>query len=547
MELKEYLHTLRKWWWLIVICTFCAALTSFIVSSSLPPVYEARVLIVSNQSQTSGILDYSSLLGGQRMIETYREMLKTRPVLETVIANLALPYTPRELSKRVQVKIIPETQLLELKVEDNDPQRAADIANEIAFTFLVQRSTEQQLEEIEGYESRVVTHMDALEQTIQDTRNELEQVRASPALQTQENLADLYNNQSSQQAAYANLLAAYVNLRAMKSRLLDLTIAESAYPPAEPTRPRKVLNTGVAGLSGGMIACVTAFLLEYLNDTMESADDLQDALSLPHLGTIPAVKSWQTDGHTRFQTKDWPTGEAFRILRTNIQFANVDSTVQTLLITSSEPGEGKTSVVANLGTVLAQSGHRVLLVDADLRRSGLHHHFGVPNRTGLTSMLLNNAEQYQSIIETDTPNLYVLPSGALPPNPSELLGSQRMAQLITSFKSFGDIILFDAPPVLACADAMVLASQMDGVVFVVDSRSTHRDTARRAMDMLHNAEARVLGGVLNRVSAGASEYYYYSDNGRSKGNLWAWWHDAIDMAKSYSKRGTRTKEIDTSR
>lgn len=530
MELKEYLQTLRKWWWLIVVCTLCAALTSFIVSSILPPVYEARVLIVSNQSQNSGILDYSSLLGGQRMIETYREMLKTRPVLETVIANLALPYTPRELSKLVQVKIIPETQLLELMVEDNDPQRAADIANEIAFTFLVQRSTEQQLEEIEGYESRVVTHMEALEQTIQETRNELEQVRASPALQAQEDLADLYTNQSSQQAAYANLLATYVNLRAMKSRLLDLTIAESAHPPAEPTRPRKVLNTGIAGLSGGMIACATAFLLEYLNDTMDSAEELQETLSLPNLGTIPAVRSWQTNGHTGSQTSEWPIGEAFRILRTNIQFANVDSTVQTLLITSSEPGEGKTSVLANLGTVLAQSGHRVLLIDADLRRSGLHQHFGIPNRTGLTSLLLNNAGQYEGIIETDTPNLYVLPSGPTPPNPSELLGSQRMAQLIASFKSFGDIVLFDAPPVLACADAMVLASQVDGVVFVVDSRSTHRDTARRAMDMLRNAKARVLGGVLNKVSAktsGYSYYYYYSDDGNGDKSLWTWLRDRV--------------------
>jgi len=538
MELKEYLQTLWKWAWLIVLCTLCAGAASFIVSSRLPPVYEAKVLIMSNQSQNAGILDYSSLLGGQRMIETYREMLKTWPVLETVIANLDLPYTPRELEKRIQVKIIPETQLLELKVEDNDPQRAADIANDMAFTFLVQRSTEQQLEEIESYEESVVTHMKALEQEIEVGRNEIEQMQASPALRTEERLAALHASQSGQQAAYANLLAAYLDIRLIKSRLLDLAVAESAHPSSEPIRPRKLLNTGVAGLSGCMIACAMVFLLEYLDDTLENADDLHEILSLPSLGAIPAVRSWQMDGHARVQATDWPVGEAFRVLRTNIQFANVDSTVRTLLVTSSGPGEGKTSVAANLGAVMAQNGRKVLLVDADLRKSCLHRHFGIPNHTGLTSLLLNNAGQREGIVEADIPNLFVLPSGPPPPNPSELLSSQRMSRLIEEFQTFVDIVVFDSPPVLVCADAMVLASQTDGVVFVVDSRSTHRDAAQRALEMLRNVEARVLGGVLNRVAARSSKYYYYySNDGGSKKPLWTRWLGRNGgMRKAHSRK-----------
>jgi capsular exopolysaccharide synthesis family protein len=525
MELKEYLQTLWKWWWLIVLCTLCAGGASFTVSSMVSPVYEARVLLMSNQSTNTGLVDYSSLLGGQRVIETYQELLKTRPVLETTIANLDLPYSPQELAKHIEVSIIPETQLLDLRVEDTNPQRAADIANEMALTFILQSSTEQQLREIQQYEQILIEQMSVLEETIEESRAEIEQVRASPGLLTQAELAALQSSRSQQQAAYANLLSGYLNIRAMKSRLLDLVVAEPAQPPDEYIRPRKMLNTAVAVMAGGMIACAVAFLLEYLNDTLPDADQMEEALSLPSLGAIPLAKSWKRDGHARPQGEEWLIGEAFRILRTNIQFAGVDGNLRKLLVTSSGPEEGKTSVVTNLGAVMAQNDRKVLLVDADLRRSQLHHVLGVSNSTGLTSLLLNEAKQTNCILETDVPNLYVLPSGPLPPNPSELLGSQRMAQLIEELGSFADVILFDTPPVLACADAMVLASRTDGVVLVVDSRSTRREAATRALEMLRNAEGRVLGAILNRVNARSSgHYYYYHPNeGRSRKNLMGRW------------------------
>jgi capsular exopolysaccharide synthesis family protein len=538
MEIKEYLQTLWKWWWLILLCTLCAAIASFVVSSMLPPVYEAKVLLMSNQSMNTGIMDYSSLLGGQRVIETYQELVKTWPVLDAVIVRLDLPYSTRELSKRIEVNVIPDTQLLELRVKDNDAQRAADIANEMALTFLLQRSAEQQLQEIEGYEQIVAAQMRVLEQAIEEAAVEIEQARTSPGLLTQEELAVLQGNRSQQQSAYASLLAGYLNIRAMKSRLLDVAIVEPAQPPSVPIGPRKLFNTAIATMSGCMIACVLAFLLEYLNDTLESADDMRDTLSLPSLGTIPFVRAWQRNGHAHIKAKEWPIAEAFRILRTNIHFANVDSTIRTLLVTSSGPGEGKTSVVANLGVVMAQNGRKVLLVDADLRRSQLHNAFKTHNYVGLTSLLLNDAKQQECVVETEIPNLYVIPSGPSPPNPSELLGSQRMAQLIEEFQASADIVLFDVPPLLACADAMVLASQMDGAVLVVDSRSTRPEAAAQALEMLRNAEAKVLGGVLNKAHAKSSGYYYYySDGGESKKRFWR-----RRFGRDGRKRKTQRKE-----
>ena len=521
MELKEYFRTVWRWWWLIALCTLCAGIASFVVSSMLPPVYEASVMLVSNQSTNTGIVDYSSLLGGQQILETYRELLQTGPLLETAIANLDLPYSPRQLAERVEVNVIPETQLIELRVEDNDPQRAADIANEIALTFLLQRPGEQEIQELGGYEQSVVTQMKALEQAIEETDAEMEQLRASRRSSAQEELAALQTRQYQQRSAYASLLSGYLNIRTMKSRLLGVGVVEPAQPQSEPIRPRKMLNTAVAAASGCMIACAFAFALEYLSDTLENADDVRDALSLPSLGTIPFVRSLQKDGPARVDGGEWPAFEAFRILRTNIQFANVDSTVRTLLVTSPGPGEGKTSIVVNLGMAMAQNERKVLVVDTDFRRPHLHHAFDVPNLTGLTSLLLDEVDLEGCIVEADVPNLYVLPSGPAPPNPSELLGSQRMARLIEGLQSFADVVLFDVPPVLACADAMVLASRMDGVVLVIDSRSTRREAAVQALEMLHNVGANVLGGVLNRVRARSSEYYYYrSDGSKPKKPFW---------------------------
>jgi non-specific protein-tyrosine kinase len=511
MELREYFQTLWKWRWLIILCTLCAGLASFIVSGIMPPVYEARVMLMSNQLQNTGIVDYSSLLGGQQVIQTYRELLQTRPVLETVITGLGLPYSPQELTRRIEVNIIPETQLLELRVEDNDAQRAADIANEIVLTFLLQRSTEQQLQELETRKQALIMQMSALEQAIERAKTELEQLRASPGLLTQEELTSLQAQQSQQRATYASLLAGYLDLQAMESRSLDVVVVESAQPASEPIHPRKVLNTAVAAVGGFTIACVLAFFLEYLNDTLEDADDVHEMFSLPNLGTIPFVKSWQKDGYARAQKEEWPIAEAFRLLRTNIRFANVDNIARTLLVTSSEPREGKTSVVTNLGIVMAQDGYTTLLVDTDFRRSELHRVFDVPNQTGLTSLLLDDTDLERFIFETDVPNLYVLPRGPLPPNPSELLGSRRMAQLTKELEAFADIVLFDVPPVLACADALVLASQVDGTILVIESRSTRRRAAMQALEMLRNVGAEVLGVVLNRVQGRSFGYYHYSD------------------------------------
>jgi non-specific protein-tyrosine kinase len=207
-----------------------------------------------------------------------------------------------------------------------------------------------------------------------------------------------------------------------------------------------------------------------------------------------------------------PIAEAYRTLRTNLEFSNLDKGLRTLLVTSAGAEEGKSTTLANLAVTIAQSGKRVILVDADLRRPTLHQVFGLKNSAGLSDMvrddtiLANPPTQ-----ETSVPNLRVLTSGQLPPNPAEILGSKRMSEIVAALLERADMVLFDAPPVLAVTDAAVLSSKVDGVLLVVSAGKTKRENARKAQAQLEKINAHIIGAVLNNTKADAGTQYYYAE------------------------------------
>jgi capsular exopolysaccharide synthesis family protein len=211
-------------------------------------------------------------------------------------------------------------------------------------------------------------------------------------------------------------------------------------------------------------------------------------------------------------------------MRTNLQFSSLDHPIRSMVVTSPNPVEGKSTTLANLGVVMAQAGKSVILVDSDLRRPTLHKIFQVPNKTGLTNVLLDDQLELDGHLqETGIENLRLLTSGPLPPNPSELLGSQRMAQFIELLKSKTDVVIFDTPPAIPVTDAAVLATQTDGVLLVADAGKTRRNAARRSVEVLQQVGANVLGAALNRLSpsrSGGYYYYYYyyaeDNNGRRR-------------------------------
>ncbi len=206
-----------------------------------------------------------------------------------------------------------------------------------------------------------------------------------------------------------------------------------------------------------------------------------------------------------------PISESYRALRTNIEFSSIDEKLQVLMVSSAGPGEGKSTTITNLAVTFAQSEKKVVLIDADLRKPTAHHTFSITNRLGLSSVISQQCSLEDGIQGTDIPNLDVMTSGAIPPNPAEMMNSKRMTSIIEQLRQMYDIILIDTPPLLAVTDAQIVATKSDGVILVVDQGKVKRDIASKAVKNLESVNARILGVVLNNVKRKANEeaYYYY--------------------------------------
>ncbi len=205
------------------------------------------------------------------------------------------------------------------------------------------------------------------------------------------------------------------------------------------------------------------------------------------------------------------SAEAFRTLRTNIQFSSLDEEIKSIVVTSSGPGEGKSTVMANLAITMAQSGKKVILVDCDLRKPSVHKKFGVTNSIGLTNILVQNEKKEQCIFKTNVENLFILTSGPVPPNPAELIGTKKMRSFIEELKSGFDMVLIDAPPVLAVTDAQILSTIVDGLIFVTAYGETQKNALVDAKQSIDKVGGKILGIIFNKVPEGSNGYYskYY--------------------------------------
>jgi succinoglycan biosynthesis transport protein ExoP len=291
----------------------------------------------------------------------------------------------------------------------------------------------------------------------------------------------------------------------------DVVVIETAQIPERPVGRRRTLYTALAALVGVMLTVGVAFLLEHLDDTIKTPDDVSQTLGLATLGTIGRLAKREEELVVAAQPFS-PVTEAFRVLRTNIRFSSVDRPLRTLLVTSPSLAEGKSITVANLAVAMAQAGLSVVALDADLRRSRLHQLFDLdPRREGLTKALLEgsiNGRLHPAEVE----GLRVLPSGELPPNPAEMLGSQRMQELLHELAQQVDVVVLDGPPVLPMADAAVLAQAVDGVLLVLYAGHTRREAARHAVESLHQVGANLVGVILNAVPTHKGSYYYYHEH-----------------------------------
>lgn len=507
IDLRQYLFILQRWWWLIVGCALLAAVVAFAVSSWMQPVYQAQVTLLVQQAPTTGLSEYTAILTSERLAQTYAQMLTGRPVLEATIARMGLSETAEQLAKRVKVERVRDTQLIRVKVEDTDPARAAAVANALAETFTEQVRTIQEQRYAESL-SNLKAQIDELSAVIEETQKELEARARDTTSQAQAERTRLETILAGYRNTYAALVQSYEQMRLTAAQSADTVVLfEPAQVPREPVRPRRLMNTALAGVLGAMLAVAAAFVVEYLDDTLKTPDDVTRTLGLPTLSAIGRLEEGQSE---LIMTADplSPVSEAFRVLRTNIRYSSVDRPLQVLLVTSPGPVEGKSVVAANLALALAQAGLRTALVDADLRRPRQHRLFGLHPKEGLTGALLAGSTDGR-LQPTEVEGLSLLPAGEKPPNPVELLGSQRMRELREELRGSFDAVVVDSPPVLIGADAAVLGQMADGVLLVVNAGETRRDAARQAVESLRQVGANVIGVVLNRVPSRRGGYYYY--------------------------------------
>ena len=665
VNIRYYIAFLTKWVWLFLLITILTTIFAYWYSSSQIPQYVATASIFISQPNAQDDNNYKSLVANERLGLSYSRLMVQRPVLESVITDLNLNINPDRLKRNIRVNVIPDTQILEVRVTDSDPERAAEIANTIGVVF-VRFNEDFQASRYQETKESLVTQISAAEAQIENTLKELDELGVSTDVSTsreflqvkltayQESYNDLlkqlllktslenvsfepsseeevetdvylqldtiqqrineiddridqfsyferqgvefdllqsrrnayqqvYDNlirqltqgefstssdeilidqgpsaellaeqlamlednikvtaQELEQLGgtlgetskidrleanlalyrqnYSNLLRSYEQVRLAEIQSTpSVILVEPAIPPGSPISPQVLRDTLFGCAFGLMLSLGIVFVIEISDDTIKRPEDITMRLGLPILGVIakhPIVEG----GPISEREPRSPITEAFRSLRTSIQYASIDHPVRSFLVTSPEASAGKSTIATNLSVVLAQSGRKTILIDADMRRPRVHELLNLDRQIGLSSLFVfensvsgleNDPEK--AIKKTTTEGLYALTSGDQPPNPAELLGSEKMSTILSTIHEDADMVVVDAPPLMAVTDAAVLATRVDGVLIVLQPGQTKLGSAQQTIERLRRVGANIIGVVINNVVIDRRNYvgYYY--------------------------------------
>jgi non-specific protein-tyrosine kinase len=503
MEIRQYIEPLFKWWKLIVVACVLAAISSYLVVRQQPPIYQTQSALVIGRAvyepNPSG-----GELGLAQQLATYYANIALRDVVRTGTMNaLNLTWLPN-----YTVSAVPNSQIIEIVVTDTDPLRAQAVANELANQLIKQSPSNPDLQE-QKHQEFIRQQINLLEAQIQDTLDEIASKEAElgslnsarQISQTQAEIAGLQQKLTTLQTNYAALLNS-----SSGQGMNSLSLLESAALPQRPIGPNRAMIILMSVAIAFLISAGAAYLIEYLDDTFENADEINKHLNLPVIGFVPEITKDGEKNDLVVRDGHSVEAEAFRALRVNIDFLQVHSPVKTLLVVSVGKTEGKSVISTNLALAIARSGKKVILLDADLRRPSLHQYLDLPNETGLSNIFLGHTGTEDLIQSTDQENLSVITTGTPPPNPGELIGLKLLDDFLHELSSRADIVIVDGPPVLV-TDATILSAKVDAVLLVVGYGRTRRSEAVVAMRQLERAGAKIVGVVFNRVPDKKQGFY----------------------------------------
>lgn len=523
LDLRDYLQVIRRRKGIIVLTVLIALAVALALSAAQTPRYAAvaKLLIRPRSSETvfTGAAPQSNV-NSERAVQTEIEVLKAEPVQALVREKIGS-------APAVQVRPVGETDVVTIRAESTDPARAPVIANAYANAYIEFR-LKQAVDQFSAASAGIQDRIADLNSQIAALGSQLSSApvcvspQATPDACVQR--TGIEQSTTSRRATLEGQIATFrqrLDQLQVDSELANggVALITPASRPSQPFAPTPMRNAILGGMLGLLLGVGLAFLREHLDDTIKGKEDFERAVpGMTVLGLIPVVPDWKTREEIRVVSISHPNSnaaEAYRILRTSIQFMGLDRSVRTIQVTSPNAAEGKTTTLSNLAVAFAASGLRTVVVDCDLRRPRLHEFFHVANTTGFTSVLLGNVGLTKALQAVPGhERLLVLASGPLPPNPSELLSSRRTAELLQSLSSQADIVLIDSPPCLPVTDALVLSQRVDSTILVTTAGTTTQKAAARAVEMLLQVNAPLAGAVVNGVSFesgyGGYAYSYYS-------------------------------------
>lgn len=443
LNIKELLETIKEKIWIIGIALLISIITTIVYINAIKePIYKSSttyVLVSNNEEITS-----SELTLNEKLIATYKEIIKSRPLIEKVIENLELKnVTASSIASNISVEQISTSSVIKITVNSKDPEMAQKIAENIGIEF----------------------------------SKEIEK----------------------------------------RFKKDNLSLME---PPLVPANPANKSNSKeILLINGGAIALslMIIFLIYYFDTAIKSSEQVEEKIELPVLGNTPLINKKDEKENDLIVHNDpkSPISEGIRTIRTNLQFSTVNGNLKTIMITSSMPGEGKSFTSANLATAFAQNGSKVLLVDCDMRKGRLHKIFNIGNNKGLSNLLIDNIEKnYKKYIKkTEINNLCIIPSGIVPPNPSELLNSEANKKLIEILEKEYDYVIFDCTPVNGLPDALIMAKLVDKVLIVCAANKTPIELLQKTKSSLTNIDTNIAGVIINKSKNKYTKYYghYYGE------------------------------------
>jgi non-specific protein-tyrosine kinase len=457
LDLHGFLKALARRWPTVAVCLVLAIGAAIAATALSTPVYEARtqLFVATRTGEDTTQLNQGQSFS-QARVQSYAAIVTTRQVTEPVVRQLRLHTTPEELASRITAIAPLNTVLIDITVRDTTPRRAARIANAVATRF-----------------SAVVERLETPKRAVTSERPVRSRIAASTSP-------------------------------------VSLGITQEAVAPTAPVSPRPTVNLAAGVLGGLLLGAGIVALRETLDTTFKASEALGEFTALPGLGTIPYDRNAPkrplvtADAHSR-------RAEAFRKLRTNLQFSQVDDPPRIIVVTSSMPGEGKTNTAVNLALSLAEAGVSTCLVDGDLRRPCVAPAFGLVQDAGLTTVLIGQARIEEVMQQAG--RLSVLAAGAVPPNPTELLASARMEEVLRELAGTYEVVIVDTAPLLPVADTVGLASLAQGALLVVRAAKTSRDQVRTAAQSLERVGVRVLGTVFSMAPVPKTSRYGYGRHG----------------------------------